>query len=80
MRRNKLVYLLAFIPTLAFAQPQQPDTATLQKALAILQAQRNAALDAAASAELKAAQLAEENAKLKAESDDLKKKAAPEKP
>ena len=58
----------------AFAQQQQPtaDPALLQKAISVLVAQRNAALNAQVDAEARAGQLADDNAKLKAELEQLK--------
>lgn len=50
----------------AFAQ-QQPDPAVIQRIIPSLQQQRNEAMDKAALAEARAAQLAEEVQKLKAE-------------
>jgi len=59
---------LALMAGASFAQPApQPDIATLQKAITIIQTQRNQALDAHAGSELRAATLAEENARLKAQ-------------
>ena len=65
-------FLLALISS-AFAQ-QQPtaDPALLQKAISVLVAQRNAALNAQVDAEARAGQLADDNAKLKAELEQLK--------
>lgn len=67
--------LLALLVSSAFAQqPQQPpDPAFMQKAIGAMQQQRNQAYDQAAIAEARAAQLADEVAKLKAELDELKK-------
>jgi hypothetical protein len=65
-----LAGLLATTPTLA----QQPDPAVMQRALNVLQAQRNQALDAAASAEVRAAGLAEELAKTQAQLKELEAK------
>lgn len=63
--------------TAALAQPaqQSPDPAFLQKAIAVLQAQRNNALDGQAAAEAKAAQLSDELAKVQARVSDLEKQA-----
>lgn len=60
-------YAIAVLVFSAPAYAQQADPAFLQKAIAAVQAQRNNALDAAAVAEARAAQLADENAKLKAQ-------------
>ncbi len=65
------IYLLACASALA---QQQPDPDFLQKALAVVQKQRNDALDGAAFNAAQAAQLAEENAKLKAQVDLTAKK------
>jgi hypothetical protein len=65
--------LTAFLTLPAYAQ-QQPDPVLMQKAIGVLQQQRNAGLDAAASAEARAAMLADENAKLKKQIEDLAKK------
>lgn len=73
---KRLAILLALAATPALAQ-QQPDPAFLQKALAVLQAQRNAALDGQAAAEARAAMLADENAALKKQVEDSKKPAEP---
>lgn len=55
------------------ALAQQPDSAALTKVISVLQQQRNQAMDGLASAEVRAMTLGEENAKLKAELDELKK-------
>jgi hypothetical protein len=60
MKKIALLFMLAASP--AFGQ-QQPDAQFLQRAIAALQAQRNQALDAAASAEARAAGLADDLAK-----------------
>lgn len=73
-----LAILLALLVTPAVAQQQQPpDPTTLQRAIAAVQAQRNAALDQAASMQIEIQRLTEENAKLKAEIDAAKKPADP---
>jgi hypothetical protein len=73
-----LAFVALLMTTSAFAQPQlPPDPAFLQKAITALQQQRNDALDRQAGSEAKASQLAEENAKLKAENEELKKKIPP---
>jgi cell shape-determining protein MreC len=71
MIRSAIIILFLSVST-AFAQ-QQPDPSSLQKAIQIVQAQRNRALDEAAENALRAASLAEENSKLKAEIEQLKK-------
>lgn len=58
---------------------QPPDPASLQKAIAAVQAQRNAALDQGAGCQVQAATLAEQVEKLKAEIEEMKKAAAPAK-
>ena len=58
----------------AIAQQAPPDPAVLQRALSALQAQRNQAMDAAASAEIKAAGLAEDLAKAQARIKELEPK------
>jgi len=62
--------MLLTTPALA----QQPDVATLQRAIAVLQSQRNQAMDALANTEVQRAALAEQVEKLKAEIEELKKK------
>lgn len=74
-----LAVALLLLASPALAQ-QQPDPAAMQKAIQALQAQRNAALDQAAGAQVQAATLAEENTKLKAQIEELKKKAAADTP
>lgn len=67
--------LTACLVALALCGPavaeEQPDAATLQKALTLVQAQRNRALDAQLNAEVSAALFADENAKLKARVKEL---------
>ena len=60
----------------ALSQSPQPDVAALQKAVGVLQGQRNNAMDALANVETRAALMVDEIAKLKAKVDDLEKKAA----
>lgn len=72
----RLVAMLALFVTPALAQQQPPDPATLQRAIAAIQQQRNAALDQAASMQIEAQRLADENAKLKARVDELEKPKA----
>lgn len=62
---KRIALILALIVSPAAAQ-QQSDPAFLQKAIAILQQQRNNAMDKAAVAEAKLAQANEELEKLKA--------------
>lgn len=67
IRAATIILALLITPVLA----QQPDPATLQKAVTVIQAQRNQALDAQASAEIRAALLNEEVTKLKARVQEL---------
>ena len=60
--------------TSAFAQ-QQPDPAVMQRALNVLQAQRNQAMDSAAIAEARAVGLADDLAKAQAKIKELEPKA-----
>jgi hypothetical protein len=70
-----VILFFGLLSSPAFAQaPQLVDSAFMQKAINVLQQQRNNALDQRAASEAKAAQLLEENAKLKAENEELKKK------
>lgn len=77
-----LVLTIAFLVSVPALAQQQPavDSAFLQKALSAMQAQRNNALDEQVGTVARAAVLADENAKLKAEIEELKKKAAPSEP
>ena len=70
MRYALAAFLMLAAP--AFAA-DQPDPVFLQKAVVALQAQRNAALDAQAVAEARAAQLTDEVAALKKQIEDAKK-------
>lgn len=79
MRIATATALLWALALPAFAQ-QPPDIPTLQKAIAVMQAQRNQAFDAQAGAEVRAATLAEENARLKAQVQALEAKAPKDKP
>lgn len=74
---KRLVLALVLLSTPVFAQQQQADVNTLQKALAVLQQQRNNAMDALASATTQATMLQEENNKLKAEIEEMKKPKEP---
>jgi hypothetical protein len=69
MARVALIAGLVLLGSVVFAEQQQPpaDPAMLHRVINSLVQQRNAALDAAALAEAKAAQLAEDVQKLKAE-------------
>lgn len=66
-----LICLMFLIASPAFAQ--QSDIVTLQKAILVLQVQRNQAMDGAANAETQLALAREEIIKLKAELEALKK-------
>lgn len=75
------IVILAFVvylnlPTIADAQQAQPDVAALQKAIAVLQQQRNNAMDQAAGAQVELQRVTEENAKLKADLVEALKKPA----
>jgi hypothetical protein len=67
MKHIIAIALLTISTTAGLAQQAAPDPAFLQKAITALQTQRNAALDAQAGAEARAATLAEELEKLKAQ-------------
>jgi len=71
----RIAFLLFIFATPALAQQAPLDPATLQRALAAVQQQRNAAMDQTASAQIEAMRLAEEVAKLKAEIEAIKKPA-----
>lgn len=73
---RRLIFVFALLPTVALAQPQQTDPAVLQRAIAAIQLQRNAAWDAAASAEIRAAGLADDLAKAQARIKELEPKPA----
>jgi hypothetical protein len=66
-------WLVAVLLASSSAMAQQPDPATMQRALNVLKMQREQMADAAAQEMIKNVVLAEENAKLKAEIEDLKK-------
>lgn len=66
------IFAAAFILLASPAFAQQPDPAFLQKLIPSLEAQRNDAMNKAAVAEAKAAQLAEEVQKLKADAQKAK--------
>lgn len=68
----RIAILIVMLATSALAQ-QPPDPASLQKAIAVLQQQRNAAMDQAAGVQVEAQRLAEENAALKKQIEDLQK-------
>lgn len=70
----------AIVATLLMVSPalaQQPDVATLQKAVQTLQQQRNQAWDAAATAQIEIQKLNEELQKAKGELEKLKKPTEP---
>lgn len=71
MIRIALVLLLALSTVAAAQQPADP--AALQRALAVLQQQRNQAMDLHANAEMRVMQLTEELAKAKAELEQARK-------
>jgi predicted nucleic acid-binding Zn-ribbon protein len=75
-----LVLLLSLLATPALAQQQTPDPATLQRAISAIQAQRNAALDQAASMQVEAQRLADENAGLKSALEAMRKAQAKAEP
>jgi len=58
----------------AFAQRQPPDPAVMQRAMNVLQARRNQAFDQAATAEVRAAGLADDLAKAQARIKELEPK------
>ncbi len=58
----------------AFAQQQQPDPIVMQRAMNVLQAQRNQALDQGAAAEVRSAGLADELSKAQAKIKELEEK------
>lgn len=63
---KKIAFAIVLLASPAIAQ-QQPDPETLQRVLAAMREQRNAALDAVAMSEARAAKLEAELEKLKAE-------------
>lgn len=70
----RIGFIVLAMMSSALAQPTPlPDAATMQKALNVLKMQRESAMDAAAQEMIKNAALSEENAKLRAEMDALKK-------
>jgi len=81
MTTARLVTFLlgSLIVTSAAAQTQPPDAAFMQRAVSALQAQRNAAQDAAAVAEARAAGLADDLVKARARIKELEPSPA-EKP
>lgn len=79
MKYISIIALLAALISSASAQ-QQPDPATLSKALAVIQAQRNQALDMAAGQQVRAEGLQEELAKAQAKIKEMESKLPSEKP
>lgn len=74
---------LLILTALLLASPataQTPDPAFLQKAVAVLQQQRNAAMDGQAQAQTQAAMLADDVEKLKARVKELEKSLSSEMP
>lgn len=69
----KAFLVSAFVVLSVPALAQAPDVAQLQKAIGILQTQRNNAADAQVSSEIRVATVTEENAKLKAENEEFRK-------
>jgi hypothetical protein len=74
MKLLLIVFLLLSTPALA---QQQPDPMFLQRALAVVQAQRNQALDAVAGSEAKVSGLTDELAKATAQIKALRDKYEP---
>lgn len=75
----RILLILALLLAAGPAIAQQADTAFLQRAISVLQAQRNTALDQAALAEAKLAGLADDLAKANARIKSLEDAAAPKK-
>ncbi len=71
----KTILILLAMVTPAFAQQQQPTVQDLQDIIPALEAQRNQALTSQAVEAGRNANLQRENAKLKTELEELKKKA-----
>lgn len=74
----KNILLLATLLIASPAAAQQTDPAFLNRAIAVLQAQRNAAMDSVAAEKARADGLAEDLAKAQARIRELEKPAAPE--
>lgn len=72
--RKILIAATLMAAVAAYAQ-QQPDPAVMQRAMNVLQAQRNQAFDQAATAEVRAAGLADDLAKAQARIKELEPKA-----
>lgn len=75
---KKLAVLLLLVASPALGQ--QPDPAFLQRALSVMQQQRNAAMDAAAGQQARADGLADELAKAQARIKELEPKKEGDKP
>lgn len=69
---KRILFLASLLSTPAFAQ--QPDPAVLQRAITVLQAQRNQALDSAASEAVRAEGLSDDLAKARARIKELEPK------
>lgn len=70
----RYLVILALVPSIAFAQPQQPDPEFLQRTVQALQQQRNTALDGSAAAVAQVLMMQDAIAKMKAQIADLEKK------
>lgn len=68
----RLAILLSLLTFPAVAQPAAPDPVQLQKALSVVQQQRNNAMDQIAALQLEVYRLTEELEKLKKEKVDVK--------
>lgn len=71
---KKLILFLFLVTTPVLAQQKVPDSAFMQRAMAVLQGQRNQALDQAADAGIRIAELTEELAKANARIKELESK------
>jgi hypothetical protein len=72
--RAVLIVVSVMLSTSAFSQQQAPDPTAMQRAITILQAQRNQASDQAAAAEIRATGLADDLAKAQATIKGLEEK------
>lgn len=80
MKRFVLISIIVlFTSTATNAQQALPDASFMQRAITVLQTQRNSALDGQAAAEAKAAGLAEDLAKAKTKIKELEDKINPPK-
>lgn len=75
MMKRIILLSVLFVPFAAKAEQQSPEA--LQKIIVVLQAQRNQAMDMAASADVRSATLAEELDKANARIKELEPKTAP---